>query len=73
MKEKNFDLSWKTNNSKYLCELQKFLDKVDNIDNENLKNDIIYQMLRCDDVLTTLSAEMFDYYYKKGLSEKTNA
>lgn len=67
MKKQNFDLSWKNKNPMYLCEIQKFLDKVDNIENENLKQDIIHQMLRCDQVLTALSHEMFCYYYKKGL------
>lgn len=72
MQQKNLDLSWKTQNDTYLCEIQKFLDKVDNIENEALKQDIINQMLRCDYVLTNLSQNMFDFYYKKGLSENPN-
>ena len=72
MNKKNLDLSWKTKNSIYLCEIQKFLDKVSNIENENLKQDIIYQMLRCDDALTNISHEMFDFYYQKGLSENNH-
>ena len=68
MKKKNLDISWKNKNPIYLCEIQKFLDKAENIENEELKKDIINQMLRCDQTLTRLSHEMFEYYYKKGLN-----
>lgn len=68
MKKTNFDLSWKSKNQTYLCEIQKFLDKAENIQNEALKKDIINQMLRCDNALTKLSEEMFEYYYKKGFN-----
>lgn len=68
MKKTNFDFSWKNENQIYLCEIQKFLDKAENIENEDLKKDIINQMLRCDQILTTLSEEMFEYYYNKGLN-----
>lgn len=73
MKKENFDLSWKTENPAYLCEIQKFLDKVENIQDDALKQDIIYQMLRCDEVLTSLSYERFDYYYQKGLHQQNHA
>ena len=36
---------WKKNNKKYLNEIQKFLDKAENIENEELRRDIIIQML----------------------------
>ncbi len=51
------NLNWKERNKEYLKEIQKFLDKADNISDENLKQDIIYQMLRCDSVLTKLAQE----------------
>ena len=51
------NLNWKERNKAYLKEIQKFLDKADNISDENLKQDIIYQMLRCDSVLTKLAQE----------------
>ena len=70
MKKEIFDPSWKNKNKNYLCEMQKFLDKVDNIKDEDLKQEIIHQMLRCDSVLTSLSYEMFNYYYQKGLSHQ---
>ena len=44
--------NWKTENKDYLNELQKFLDKADNIENEELKKEIIIQMLKCDKELT---------------------
>ena len=43
---------WKTNNKQYLFELQKFLDKAANIENEELREEIIIQMLKCDKELT---------------------
>ena len=50
----NDKLTWKTNNKKYLCSIQKFLDKASNIENPDLRNEIIYQMLECDKILTDL-------------------
>ena len=41
-------MRWKEENKRYLLEMQKFLDRVDNIEDEKLKESIIYQMLRCD-------------------------
>ena len=49
---------WKMKNKEYLLELQRFLDKADNIENEELKNDIISQMLKCDKVLTKIAQEI---------------
>lgn len=46
---------WKSKSKEYLKELQIFLDKADNIENEDLKNDIVYQMLKCDKVLTKIA------------------
>ena len=43
---------WKTENKDYLNELQKFLDKAANIENEELREEIIIQMLKCDKELT---------------------
>lgn len=47
-KERN----WKIENKDYLNELQKFLDKAANIENEELREEIIIQMLKCDKELT---------------------
>ena len=44
--------NWKIENKDYLNELQKFLDKAANIENEELREEIIIQMLKCDKELT---------------------
>lgn len=44
----------KIKDKKYLEELQRFLDLADNISNEDLKKRMIYQMLKCDKVLTEI-------------------
>lgn len=58
---------WKEKNKEYLKELQNFLDKADNIEDEILKRKIIGQMLRCDDILTKLAEKEFIKFYKSGL------
>ena len=60
---------WKEKNKEYLMHVQSFLDKVDNIENEGLKKDIITQMLKCDSILTKLAEEEFVKQYKKGQKE----
>ena len=46
---------WKEKSVEYLKELQKFFDVVENVKDEKLKMRIIYQMLKCDEVLTKLA------------------
>ncbi|MFR2570679.1 MAG: hypothetical protein ACLS90_03115 [Clostridia bacterium] len=63
-KEESQDLnlentSWKNKNEKYLFELQKFLDITENVDNDELRKDIVAQMLRCDKRLTQIAEEVF--------------
>lgn len=58
--------NWKKESKLYLIELQKFLDKADNIESEELKKDIIIQMLKCDKELTKLAESKFEEYYKQG-------
>lgn len=41
-------------NEEYVRELQKFFDIVDNVSKEELKMDIIYQMLKCNKILSDL-------------------
>ena len=60
---------WKEKNKEYLMHVQSFLDRVDNIENEGLKRDIITQMLKCDSILTKLAEEEFIKQYKKGQKE----
>ncbi len=62
--------NWKANSQKYLKELQAFLDKAENIENEELRKDIIFQMLKCDNELTLLAESIFNKYKKeKSLKE----
>ena len=49
---------WKIKNEEYKKEV--FLDKADNIENEDLKNDIICQMLKCDKILTKIAEEKIE-------------
>ena len=69
-KSNNIDMKikedWKKENKKYLEELQKFLDKAENIENEELRNEIIIQMLKCDEQLTKIAEEQFKSYYEQG-------
>lgn len=51
---------WKTKSKEYKKELQKFLDKAENIENEELKNDIISQMLKCDKILTKIAEQKIE-------------
>lgn len=57
---------WKEKNKEYLKELQSFLDKADNILDDELKRRIIGQMLKCDAVLTKIAENRFKEYYKLG-------
>ena len=58
--------NWKQASPKYLKELQTFLDKAENIQSEDLRKEVIFQMLKCDKELTLLAEEMFAKYYIKG-------
>lgn len=49
------NLDWKEKNKKYLSQLQRFLDSTDSIEKEETKNNVIAQMLRCDEILTNLA------------------
>ncbi len=60
--EKIENRNWKANGQKYLKELQTFLDKAENIESEELRKEIIFQMLKCDKELTILAEEMFEKY-----------
>lgn len=62
--------NWKANGQKYLKELQAFLDKAENIENEEMRKEIIFQMLKCDNELTLLAESIFNKYKKeKSLKE----
>ncbi|MBR6504237.1 MAG: hypothetical protein IKT41_00700 [Clostridia bacterium] len=53
----NCNKHWKENNKEYLWELQKFLDKAENIKDDELKRSIINQMLKCDKTLTKIAED----------------
>lgn len=44
----------KSNNKEYIYELQKLFDIVDNVLSEELKMDIINQMLKCENILSKI-------------------
>lgn len=50
--------NWKNKNKRYLFELQKFLDLIDNIADEKLKKEILYQLTRYDKTITEIAEEM---------------
>lgn len=57
IKKKLYSREWKEKNEEYINALYKFLDVVDNVENEELKLDIIYKMLKCDEILTKIAEE----------------
>lgn len=70
MKKRNninmkIDTNWKKQSKEYLKELQLFLDKADNIKPEELKQEIIIQMLKCDEALTKHAEAEFEKYAKQ--------
>lgn len=60
-KEKDNGREWKQKNQEYLFELQKFFDVIDNIEEEEMRLDILYQMLKCDEVLTKVCEKKLNY------------
>lgn len=69
MEKINYE-NWKANGQKYLKELQAFLDKAESIENEEIRKEIIFQMLKCDNELTLLAESIFNQYKKeKSLKE----
>ena len=61
--------NWKSQNKKYLFELEKFLDRADSIKDEELKKEIIIQMLKVDNELTIFAEEMFQKMYERGIQD----
>lgn len=51
---------WKEKDKEYLRFIQKFLDLSDNIENEELKDEVIRAMLMCDERLTQLAELEFE-------------
>ena len=55
------------NNLFVLNELEKFLDKTESIKDENLRKDIVIQMLKCDNELTLCAEKIFEEKYNMGI------
>lgn len=64
--------NWKKRSQKYLLALECFLDKAQSIKDENLKREIIMQMLKCDKELTDLAEEIFAEKYNIGIKDGQN-
>lgn len=64
IKKRIYSRDWKEKNENYLRELEKFFDITDNVTDEKLKLDIIYQMLKCDEILTKIAEEKLEKEYK---------
>ncbi len=45
---------WKNTNKRYLFELQKFLDLIDNVTDEKLRKELIYQLNVFDRTITEI-------------------
>lgn len=50
--------NWKNKNKRYLFEIQKFLDLIDNIVDEKLKKEILYQFTKYDKTITEIAEKM---------------
>lgn len=50
----------KKNDKLYIKELQIFLDKVDNIKDDELKSQILYQMHRCEERIILMCKELIN-------------
>ena len=48
---------WKTPNKRYQFELQKFLDLIDNVKDEKLQKELIYQLNKFDKVITEIAEQ----------------
>lgn len=54
----------KKNDKLYLKELQIFFDKVDNVQDEELKKQILYQMHRCEERIILMCKELVNKQLK---------
>lgn len=66
-KQKGNNRDWKEKNKRYLTQLQRFLDATDSIKQEELKQNIITQMLKCDLILTEIAENEIRKYKAKNV------
>ena len=64
IKKNIYSRDWKEKNDEYLKALERFFDITDNIEDENLRMDIIYKMLKCDEILTKLVENYSSQMYR---------
>ena len=57
LKNEPIENKWKNSNKRYIYEVQKLLDLIDNIKDEKLKKEIRYQYINCDRIITKLAEE----------------
>ena len=57
--------AWKEKNKKYLNQVQRFLDAADSIEREEIRKNVITQMLKCDQILTQLAQNEIKKYKLK--------
>ena len=54
----NGNQDWKINDKNYIRELQKMFDIIENVTDEELRNRIIIQYLKCDKIITELAEKL---------------
>lgn len=59
------NLDWKEKNKRYLNQVQKFLDAADSIEREEIRKNVITQMLKCDQILTQIAQKEIQKYNLK--------
>ncbi len=64
IKKNIYSRDWKEKNDDYIKALERFLDVTDNVEDENLRMDIIYKMLKCDEILTKLVENYSSQMYR---------
>ena len=50
---------WKTKDERYIKELQKLFDLIDNVEDEKLKKNILEQVVKFDNVLTQIIEDKY--------------
>lgn len=55
-----YQKDWEQLNKEYMEKFNQFLDVVDNVEDEKLRLNIIYKMLRCHETLTKTMEKEFE-------------